>query len=155
TAAHAALATASAGRLGRPRGGSGTAERTRWLQLVLLRMRPPGASHRGEGAAPGQGPAAALRRVLCRPEGAHLQELRRAPSRQEAAGGMGEALIPGRGFYRSPIPAESGRTPRLMTERIITEADLDAAIAALIKADKRFGPAFALAGRPPLRKRAD
>ncbi|MPZ41102.1 MAG: DNA-3-methyladenine glycosylase 2 family protein [Rhizobiales bacterium] len=42
-----------------------------------------------------------------------------------------------------------------MTSWIHTEADLDAAIAALIKADKRFGPAFALAGRPPLRKRAD
>ena len=42
-----------------------------------------------------------------------------------------------------------------MTSRIITEADLDAAIAALIKADQRFEPAFSLAGRPPLRKRAD
>jgi DNA-3-methyladenine glycosylase II len=42
-----------------------------------------------------------------------------------------------------------------MTYRIRTEADLDAAIAALIKADQRFGPAFSLAGRPPLRKRAD
>src|SRR5262249_43858055 len=42
-----------------------------------------------------------------------------------------------------------------MTERIVTEADLDAAIAALVKADKRFGHAFAFAGRPPLRKRAD
>jgi DNA-3-methyladenine glycosylase II len=38
---------------------------------------------------------------------------------------------------------------------IRTDADLDTAIAALIKADKRFAPAFALAGRPPLRKRAD
>ncbi len=42
-----------------------------------------------------------------------------------------------------------------MTSFIRTEADLDAAIAALIKADRRFEPAFTLAGRPPLRKRAD
>jgi DNA-3-methyladenine glycosylase II len=42
-----------------------------------------------------------------------------------------------------------------MTNFIRTEADLDVAIAALLKADKRFEPAFALAGRPPLRKRAD
>jgi DNA-3-methyladenine glycosylase II len=42
-----------------------------------------------------------------------------------------------------------------MSHFIRTEADLDAAIAALIKADKRFAPAFTLAGRPPLRKRAD
>lgn len=43
----------------------------------------------------------------------------------------------------------------MTTHFIRTEADLDAAIAALIKADKRFSPAFALTGRPPLRKRAD
>jgi DNA-3-methyladenine glycosylase II len=42
-----------------------------------------------------------------------------------------------------------------MTNFIRTEADLDIAIAALLKADKRFEPAFTLAGRPPLRKRAD
>jgi DNA-3-methyladenine glycosylase II len=42
-----------------------------------------------------------------------------------------------------------------MTNFIRTEADLDIAIAALLKADERFEPAFALAGRPPLRKRAD
>jgi DNA-3-methyladenine glycosylase II len=42
-----------------------------------------------------------------------------------------------------------------MTHRIHTEADLDVALASLIKADQRFGQAFALAGRPPLRKRAD
>ena len=42
-----------------------------------------------------------------------------------------------------------------MTNFIHTEADLDLAIASLIKADKRFGPAFTLAGRPPLRRRAD
>lgn len=42
-----------------------------------------------------------------------------------------------------------------MTDRIITEADLDVAIASLIKADERFNQAFSLAGRPPLRKRAD
>jgi len=42
-----------------------------------------------------------------------------------------------------------------MTYFIHTEADLDAAIASLIKADDRFNQAFSLAGRPPLRKRAD
>lgn len=42
-----------------------------------------------------------------------------------------------------------------LTSRIITEADLDAALAALIKADARFNHALTLAGRPPLRKRAD
>jgi DNA-3-methyladenine glycosylase II len=42
-----------------------------------------------------------------------------------------------------------------VTYFIRTEADLDVALAALIKADKRFEPAFARAGRPPLRKRAD
>lgn len=42
-----------------------------------------------------------------------------------------------------------------MTSRIITEADLDVALTALVKADGRFKQALALAGRPPLRKRAD
>ena len=42
-----------------------------------------------------------------------------------------------------------------MTSRIITEADLDVALAALVKADERFNHALSLAGRPPLRKRAD
>ncbi len=42
-----------------------------------------------------------------------------------------------------------------MTERIVTEADLDAAIAALLKADVRFAQALTLGGRPPLRKRPD
>jgi DNA-3-methyladenine glycosylase II len=42
-----------------------------------------------------------------------------------------------------------------MTHRITTEAELDAALAALMKADVRFGQALSLAGRPPLRKRAD
>jgi DNA-3-methyladenine glycosylase II len=42
-----------------------------------------------------------------------------------------------------------------MTSRIITEADLDFALASLVKADARFQHALTLAGRPPLRKRAD
>ena len=42
-----------------------------------------------------------------------------------------------------------------MTARIITEADLDVALASLVKADERFNHALTLAGRPPLRKRAD
>ncbi len=42
-----------------------------------------------------------------------------------------------------------------MTHRIHTEADLDAALASLLKTDPRWKQAFALAGRPPLRKRPD
>src|SRR6187455_3279523 len=42
-----------------------------------------------------------------------------------------------------------------MTSRIITEADLDVALAALTKADERFDHALSIGGRPPLRKRAD
>jgi DNA-3-methyladenine glycosylase II len=38
---------------------------------------------------------------------------------------------------------------------IHTEADLDVAIAHLVKADPRFGPALSQAGRPPLRRRED
>lgn len=43
----------------------------------------------------------------------------------------------------------------LMHARIRTEADLDAALAALVRADPRFEQALAAAGRPPLRKRPD
>src|SRR5271154_2623418 len=39
--------------------------------------------------------------------------------------------------------------------RIHTEADLDAALAALGKVDPRFVPLIAKAGRPPLRRRSD
>ena len=39
--------------------------------------------------------------------------------------------------------------------RIHTEADLDAALAALGKVDPRFVPLLAKAGRPPLRRRSD
>jgi DNA-3-methyladenine glycosylase II len=38
---------------------------------------------------------------------------------------------------------------------IRTEADLDAALAALAEADPRFAPVIAEGGRPPLRRRAD
>ena len=38
---------------------------------------------------------------------------------------------------------------------IRTEADLDAALAALTQADPRFAPVIAKGGRPPLRRRAD
>ena len=38
---------------------------------------------------------------------------------------------------------------------IRTEADLDAALAALVEADPRFGAVIAKSGRPPLRRRAD
>ena len=40
-------------------------------------------------------------------------------------------------------------------DRIHTESELDAALAALVKADARFAQALTLAGRPPLRKRPD
>src|SRR5215510_12599279 len=43
----------------------------------------------------------------------------------------------------------------LMQTRLHTEADLDAALAALVQADARFTRALATAGRPPLRKRPD
>jgi DNA-3-methyladenine glycosylase II len=42
-----------------------------------------------------------------------------------------------------------------MHARIHTEADLDTALAALVRADARFEQALAAAGRPPLRKRPD
>jgi DNA-3-methyladenine glycosylase II len=42
-----------------------------------------------------------------------------------------------------------------MDHRIHTEADLDAALAALARADARFAQALAIAGRPPLRRRPD
>src|SRR6202035_2551536 len=42
-----------------------------------------------------------------------------------------------------------------MPSHIHTEADLDAAVAALSKADPRFAALVAKAGRPPLRRRAD
>jgi DNA-3-methyladenine glycosylase II len=42
-----------------------------------------------------------------------------------------------------------------MTRFIHTEADLDRAIAALVKTDARFAQALRLAGRPPLRRRPD
>jgi len=42
-----------------------------------------------------------------------------------------------------------------MEYRIHSESDLDAALAALVKADSRFGDALSLAGWPPLRRRAD
>jgi DNA-3-methyladenine glycosylase II len=52
----------------------------------------------------------------------------------------------------------AGNTARLrkaMDHRIHTEADLEAAIASLTKADPRFEQALSLGGRPPLRRRAD
>jgi DNA-3-methyladenine glycosylase II len=42
-----------------------------------------------------------------------------------------------------------------MDHRIHTESDLDAALASLVQADPRFAGTLALAGRPPLRRRAD
>src|SRR5215217_3482126 len=42
-----------------------------------------------------------------------------------------------------------------MDYRIHTEADLEAAIVSLTKADPRFKQALSVGGRPPLRRRAD
>ena len=42
-----------------------------------------------------------------------------------------------------------------MSRYIHTESDLDDALAALIRADPRFGRVFDIAGRPPLRRRPD
>jgi DNA-3-methyladenine glycosylase II len=42
-----------------------------------------------------------------------------------------------------------------MDYRIDTESDLDAALASLATADPRFAHALSIAGRPPLRRRAD
>ncbi|MGH6771841.1 MAG: DNA-3-methyladenine glycosylase family protein [Xanthobacteraceae bacterium] len=42
-----------------------------------------------------------------------------------------------------------------MTHRIRTEAELDIALKSLVQRDARFADALAIAGRPPLRKRAD
>ncbi len=42
-----------------------------------------------------------------------------------------------------------------MNHRIHTETDLEAALAALIRIDARFGQALSVAGQPPLRKRPD
>src|SRR5437867_2453894 len=57
--------------------------------MVLLRVRRTRPSRGGAGQASGEGPAAALRSVLRRPEGAHLQALRRAPSGPHAAREVG------------------------------------------------------------------
>jgi DNA-3-methyladenine glycosylase II len=52
---------------------------------------------------------------------------------------------------RTIVPAESGLHH---LPHIHTEADLDAGLAALANIDPRFVPVIALAGRPPLRRRA-
>ena len=88
--------------------------RARRLRVVLLRVPRAGASHRGEGPASGEGPAAALRGVLRRRGGAQMQELRRHPSRQEAAGRLGEDLGCGRPTH-GVIPARRSRLPILCT----------------------------------------
>jgi 3-hydroxyanthranilate 3,4-dioxygenase len=82
--------------LGRAGGGGVAAERARRLRVVLLRLRRAGAPHRGEGDASGEGPAAAVRGVLRRRGSAQMQAVRRHPSRQEAAGRLGEDLTPRR-----------------------------------------------------------
>jgi DNA-3-methyladenine glycosylase II len=44
---------------------------------------------------------------------------------------------------------------KAMQPHIHTDSDLDAGLAALSRADPRFGPLMATAGRPPLRRRPD
>src|SRR5262245_6468957 len=112
-AACAALA-ATAGGLDRARGGAGALRRRsiRRLRVVLLRMWNTGAPHRGEGRASRPRPAAALRGLLQGREGAHLQEVRRAASRQEAAARLGEDL--GRPDHNGPEPGNIGSRQRLL-----------------------------------------
>ena len=69
-----------------------TPDAARRVRMVLLRMRRAGPPRRGQGDAFGARPAADLRSLLRRREEAHLQEMRRPPSRQEAAGRLGEHL---------------------------------------------------------------
>ena len=65
--------------------------------------------------ASGARPAAALRGVLQRREGAHLQEVRRDPSRQEAAGRLGEDL--GRSAARLHLSHHTTATTLLPVRR--------------------------------------
>src|SRR5262245_66235709 len=91
--------------------------------MVLLRVRRTGSPHRGEGPTPGEGPAAALRGILCRRKGAQVQGLRRRPSRQEAARRMGEDLDAHVIRYfstaalsqTSPLPGRCGTTAKPST----------------------------------------
>src|SRR5262249_57463289 len=101
------------GGLGGLGGGGGAAEWGRRLRVVLLRVPSARAPHRGEGLAPGEGPAAALRGVLRRRERAQVQTLRRHPSGEDAAGGMGEALVIGWTTASAPKQSWMPRLQRL------------------------------------------
>ena len=61
----------------------------RRLRVVLLRLRREGPPRRGAGEGHRQGSAAAVLRVLCGREQAHLQVLRRRASRQGATARLG------------------------------------------------------------------
>ena len=61
----------------------------RRFRVVLLQVRGARPSRRGAGEGYREGSAAAVRGVLCRREGADLQELRHRPSRQDPARGLG------------------------------------------------------------------
>ena len=81
------------GGLDRPGRGSGTAATSSMLSSgIASNAASAGAPRRSEGPAPGEGPAAALRGVLCRRARAQMQGMRRHSPRKEAAGGMGEDL---------------------------------------------------------------
>jgi DNA-3-methyladenine glycosylase II len=60
----------------------------------------------------------------------------------------------GAGFFGIMLSA-SRQPDVIMSSHIHTEADLDAALAALGEADPRFAALVAKAGRPPLRRRGD
>src|SRR4029453_19637185 len=93
--------------------------------MVLLRMPSAGSPHRGESAAPCEGPAAALRGLLRRRKNAQVQELRGHSPRQETAGRVDEALTgrfqPLRYFstaflsHTSPFPGRCGTTAKPST----------------------------------------
>src|SRR4030095_3946976 len=94
--------------------------------MVLLRMPGAGSPHRGESAAPCEGPAAALRGVLRRRKSTQVQALRRHSPRQETAGRVGEAFdgvaaYPIRYFstaflsHTSPFPGRCGTTAKPST----------------------------------------
>ena len=90
-----AMAAEGAARFGerarrRARGrGHTTRSRYRWLRVVLLQLRQPGSSRRSGGQGYREGPAAAVRSLLCQCGCAHLQAMRHCSSRQGASEGVG------------------------------------------------------------------
>ncbi len=86
--------------------GHAACGRYRRLRMVLLRLRRPRAPRRGGVNQHRQRPAAAFRRLPSRPRCPHLPGVRRAPSWQGVAAGLGEAL---RQRRAAALPHLSGR----------------------------------------------